>query len=67
MTKLTLKSGVAGLLAAVAPSLARASETDIKIPDLNSISFFDGSLSGHMVLMIGLGVCVLGVIYGWLQ
>jgi K(+)-stimulated pyrophosphate-energized sodium pump len=47
--------------------MLRASEADIKIPDLNTVSFFDGKLSGNNVLMIGLVVCVLGVIYGWMQ
>lgn len=62
----SLKTGSAGLVAAV-PSVLRASEADIRIPDLNTVSFFGGSLTGHAVLMIGLAVCVVGVIYGWLQ
>jgi K(+)-stimulated pyrophosphate-energized sodium pump len=44
-----------------------ASEADIKIPDLNQVSFFDGALSGNAVLMIGLVVCAIGTIYGWMQ
>ncbi len=44
-----------------------ASESDIRIPDLKTVSFFGGSLSGMNVLMIGLVVCVLGVVYGWVQ
>src|SRR5688572_25881249 len=57
---------LAAALAASAP-VALASEADIKIPDLSSVKFFDGTLSGHAVLMIGLAVCVLGMIYGWMQ
>ncbi len=57
----------AAALAAFLPSVVRASEADIKIPDLSKVSFFNGSLSGTNVLMIGLVVCVLGVVYGWLQ
>ena len=55
--------------AALAPfvSTARASEADIHIPDLSQVSFFNGSLSGTNVLMIGLVVCVFGVVYGWFQ
>ena len=52
--------------AAFLPSL-RASESDIHIPDLRSVSFFNGALSGNAVLMIGLVVCVLGIVYGWMQ
>ncbi|HEY0968081.1 MAG TPA: sodium-translocating pyrophosphatase [Opitutaceae bacterium] len=54
-------------LAAFAPSPLLASEADIRIPDLNAVSFFNGALSGPSVLMIGLVVCVLGTLYGWLQ
>jgi len=58
--------GAAALAASFLPSL-RASESDIRIPDLTSVSFFGGSLTGMSVLMIGLVVCALGVIYGWVQ
>jgi K(+)-stimulated pyrophosphate-energized sodium pump len=60
------KLGAAALAASFLPSL-HASESDIKIPDLGTVSFFHGALSGHAVLMIGLVVCALGVIYGWMQ
>jgi len=60
------KWGAAALVAAI-PSALRASEADIKIPDLSQVSFFNGSLTGMNVLMIGLAVCVLGTIYGWMQ
>ena len=60
------KLGAAALAASILPSL-HASESDIKIPDLGTVSFFHGALTGHAVLMIGLVVCALGVIYGWMQ
>jgi K(+)-stimulated pyrophosphate-energized sodium pump len=66
----SLKSGapaLAALASLLAPAAARANEADIKIPDLSSVSFLDGALSGTAVLMIGLVVCVAGVLYGWLQ
>ncbi len=55
----------AALAASATPALA--SESDIKIPDLTTVSFFHGALTGNSVLMIGLAVCVFGVIYGWMQ
>jgi K(+)-stimulated pyrophosphate-energized sodium pump len=55
------------VLAAFLPSLARAGEADIQIPDLNAISFLNGALTGYSILIIGLGVCLVGVAYGWLQ
>ncbi|HVT73998.1 MAG TPA: sodium-translocating pyrophosphatase [Lacunisphaera sp.] len=59
--------GAAAVLAASVSPTLRASESDIKIPDLTQVSFFHGSLSGHAVLMIGLAVCALAVVYGWMQ
>src|SRR3954468_15885825 len=57
----------AAALAASVPSMLHASEADIRIPDLSQIRFLHGSLSGTTVLMTGLVVCVVGMIYGWLQ
>jgi K(+)-stimulated pyrophosphate-energized sodium pump len=54
-------------LASFFPVSLRASEADIRIPDLTSVTFFNGALTGMNVLMIGLVVCVLGTIYGWMQ
>src|SRR5471032_429692 len=64
------KSSKLGAAAALAVSLIpslHASESDIKIPDLNSVSFMNGALGGSAVLMIGLVVCVGGMIFGWMQ
>src|SRR5688572_26283034 len=63
----TLKWGATASLSVVFPNLVHASEADIRIPDLRAITFFDGSLSGTAILMIGLVVCALGMIYGWMQ
>ena len=49
------------------PSLAPASESKIKIPDLDAVSFFGGTLSGSTLLRAGLAVCLLGLVFGWLQ
>ncbi len=68
MLKITPWKQLGALLAlAATASPALASESDIKIPDLRSVSFFHGSLTGMNVLMIGLVVCALGVAYGWMQ
>jgi K(+)-stimulated pyrophosphate-energized sodium pump len=61
-----LKWAAAALALGLTASL-RASEADIRIPDLKAITFFNGALSGTAILMIGLVVCALGVVYGWLQ
>jgi K(+)-stimulated pyrophosphate-energized sodium pump len=51
----------------ILPATLSASEADIHIPDLSKVTFFGGSLTGLSVLLIGLVVCVLGVVYGWMQ
>jgi K(+)-stimulated pyrophosphate-energized sodium pump len=51
----------------VSASSLHASEADIKIPDLSSITFLGGQLSGPTILYIGLAVCAIGVLFGWLQ
>ena len=55
-----------GLAALPATSL-RASEADIKIPDLHAVSFFNGALSGLTLLHWGLAVCVIGMLFGLVQ
>jgi K(+)-stimulated pyrophosphate-energized sodium pump len=57
----------AAALVGFAPASTYASEADIRIPDLRTITFLDGSLSGTAILMIGLVVCALGMVYGWMQ
>jgi len=59
--------GASAVLAASFIPSVRASESDIKIPDLNTVSFMGGSLSGSAVLLLGLVVCVGGMIFGWMQ
>ncbi|QYM79661.1 sodium-translocating pyrophosphatase [Horticoccus luteus] len=68
MTKLTLKTGVAGLLAVVAPSLVRASEADIHIPDLTQVRFDGlGGVNGVTLMYIGIALCIVGAIFGLIQ
>jgi K(+)-stimulated pyrophosphate-energized sodium pump len=66
LPKVSKLGAAAALAVSLIPSL-HASESDIKIPDLNSVSFMNGSLSGSAVLLIGLVVCVGGMIFGWMQ
>ncbi len=57
----------ASVSAALVCTTARASEANIRIPDLEAVSFLDGRLSGQAVLLLGLGVCVVGMAFGWWQ
>jgi K(+)-stimulated pyrophosphate-energized sodium pump len=55
---------IALLLAAPA---ALAGEADIKLPDLTQVSFMGGALGGLTILNLGLVICAIGMIFGWLQ
>ncbi|HET9768238.1 MAG TPA: sodium-translocating pyrophosphatase [Thermoanaerobaculia bacterium] len=50
------------LLLALAAVPAHASEAELVVPDLGSQSFF--GISGHNLLLFGLGICVLGLLFG---
>ena len=67
MFSLNLMKFAAAVSAVSVTSSLRASEADIHIPDLTKVVFFGGSLTGMNVLMLGLVVCTLGVVYGWVQ
>ncbi len=43
-------------------TFAQASEAELKLPDLSSVNFF--GYTGHHLLTFGLGVCLLGMIFG---
>ena len=48
---------------------AFAGDADINLPDLQQpgISFLNGSLGAHAILFFGLGVCVIGALFGIFQ
>src|SRR6185295_14332672 len=54
--------GIATLLALASAAPAAASEAELILPDLGSVSFL--RLTGRALLMGGLGICVLGVLFG---
>ncbi|NOK07656.1 sodium-translocating pyrophosphatase [Corallococcus exercitus] len=58
--------GALGLLALFGGTPARASEADLKLPDFSSVTFF-GGFDGRQLLMSGIAVCVLGLVFGFLQ
>src|SRR5579872_3911385 len=39
-------------------------EASLKLPDLSSVSFYNGTINGHNLLMIGLLFCVAGLAFG---
>jgi K(+)-stimulated pyrophosphate-energized sodium pump len=46
-------------------SPAFASEAELKIPDLSLVNF--GVANGHNLLLVGLVICVLGMVFGLVQ
>jgi K(+)-stimulated pyrophosphate-energized sodium pump len=54
--------GLAALWALLTATPASASEAELVLPDLGSVSFF--GISGHNLLLGGLVVCVLGLLFG---
>jgi K(+)-stimulated pyrophosphate-energized sodium pump len=67
----TKLSAVAALLTVgAATSLAQPAgesvggEAALKLPDLSQVSFFNGSIDGHKLLLIGILFCLFGLAFG---
>ncbi|MBM3854411.1 MAG: sodium-translocating pyrophosphatase, partial [Verrucomicrobia bacterium] len=59
---------VAAACLAALPSVLRASEADIIIPDLTKVSFDGlGGMTGIQLMYAGIALCVLGAIFGMVQ
>ena len=39
-------------------------EAALKLPDLSSVSFFNGAINGHNLLLIGILFCMFGLLFG---
>src|ERR1022692_2265454 len=62
---------VAALLTVGAPSAfaqpageSAGGEASLKLPDLSSVSFLNGAIDGHRLLMIGILFCLFGLSFG---
>ena len=58
---------LSGLMMLLLAGTAFAGEADIKLPDVLSVAFFGGQLTGMMILNIGLVICIIGMIFGVIQ
>ena len=63
MRKLKTLAASAAMLMSAVPAFA--SEAELKIPDLASVTFL--GVNGHNLLLAGLVICVLGVVFGLVQ
>jgi len=50
--------------AALAQPAEPGGEASLKLPDLSQISFFNGAIDGHKLLLIGILFCILGLAFG---
>jgi K(+)-stimulated pyrophosphate-energized sodium pump len=57
-----LTGGAAGALAQ--PAAEAGGEAALKLPDLSSVSFLNGAIDGHRLLMIGILFCIFGLGFG---
>ncbi|MBX7256497.1 MAG: sodium-translocating pyrophosphatase [Candidatus Hydrogenedentes bacterium] len=58
--------GILALMAVLPTQMAAASEADLVMPDLASVTFM-GFINGHMLLLLGLLICIGGVAFGLMQ
>ena len=50
--------------ASAQPAEAAGGEAALKLPDLSQVSFFNGALDGHRLLLIGILFCIFGLGFG---
>jgi K(+)-stimulated pyrophosphate-energized sodium pump len=58
-------AGLGALVLLLTGTAARASEAELKIPDLGSVNFV--GVSGHNLLLFGLLICIGGMVFGLVQ
>jgi K(+)-stimulated pyrophosphate-energized sodium pump len=46
------------------PSAEAGGEASLKLPNLSSVSFFNGAIDGHRLLLIGILFCLFGLTFG---
>jgi K(+)-stimulated pyrophosphate-energized sodium pump len=65
-TGLTLAATLVGLAVSASPTFAQShsgGEATLILPDLSDVTFF-GGIDGHNLLLVGLVVCMLGLLFG---
>ena len=53
-----------GAVSALAQPESAGGEASLKLPDLSSVSFFNGSIDGHRLLLVGILFCLGGLGFG---
>jgi K(+)-stimulated pyrophosphate-energized sodium pump len=54
------------LTACASPAFAQShgGEANLILPDLSRVTFFGDAVNGHNLLLVGIGICVLGLLFG---
>lgn len=60
-------SAIPTLMVLLLVQAAFASEADIILPDLTGVTFMHGSVSGMLLLNLGLIICAIGMLFGAVQ
>ena len=55
---------VGGTAALAQPAPEAGGEASLKLPDLSQVSFLNGAIDGHRLLMIGILFCIFGLGFG---
>ena len=63
-TIFVLAAVIATSAAALAQPAEAGGEASLKLPDLSQISFFNGAIDGHRLLLIGILFCIFGLAFG---
>ena len=53
-----------GAVSALAQPESAGGEASLKLPDLSSVSFFNGAIDGHRLLLVGILFCLGGLGFG---
>jgi K(+)-stimulated pyrophosphate-energized sodium pump len=53
-----------GVTALAQPAESTGGEASLKLPDLSSVSFLNGAIDGHRLLLIGILFCIFGLCFG---
>jgi len=53
-----------GAASALAQPASEGGEASLKLPDLSQVSFFNGAIDGHRLLLIGILFCLFGLGFG---
>ena len=44
-----------------------AGDADINLPALDQVTFYNGALGSHAILYLGLVICAVGALFGWME